>query len=331
MEKPEFSCAILSKLNLDDIEKVVKEAYHKEDGPGRPPRKPMGIFKALMVKRLQQIPSERELCRRLWKDDNLRELCDIEAEQNPYHPSQLSRFKKRVGARRLQRIMNKLLKELLKRGAINGETVVLDATFVKAYSRRDPHENSRGKSDPEARVGRNGKTFELGYKLHVAVDAKSELPIAIIVASANDNEKKHAPALLGKALKASEGRVKLLVADSQYSSRNLRDQASSQGVRAVIPFPTNQQRGQKGLLRVDKYFRTHGPIYEKRVYRLRSSIERVNSRLKDQLSLERHRVRGLGRITVHALLCMIAMLLTAMIALRLNRPEKTRSITMLAT
>ena len=114
MDKPEFSCAILSELNLDDIEKVVKEAYHKEDGPGRTPRKPMGIFKALIVKRLQQIPSERELCRRLWKDDNLRELCDIEAEQNPYHPSQLSRFKKRVGARRLQRIMNKLLKELLK-------------------------------------------------------------------------------------------------------------------------------------------------------------------------------------------------------------------------
>ena len=330
MEKPEFSCAILSKLNLDDIERVVKEAYHKEDGPGRPPRKPMGIFKALIVKRLQQIPSERELCRRLWKDDDLRELCDIEAEQNPYHPSQLSRFKKRVGARRLQRIMNKLLKELLKRGVINGETVVLDATFIKAYSRRDPHENSRGKSDPEARVGRNGKTFELGYKLHVAVDAKSELPIAIIVASANDNEKKHAPALLEKALKATEGRVKLLVADSQYSSRNLRDQASSQGVRAVIPFPTNQQRGQKGLLRVDKYFRTHGPIYEKRVYRLRSSIERVNSRLKGQLSLERHRVRGLGRITVHALLCMIAMLLNALAALRLNRVDKARSITLLA-
>jgi hypothetical protein len=39
MEKPEFSCAILSKLNLDDIEKVVNEAYHHKDDPGRPPRK----------------------------------------------------------------------------------------------------------------------------------------------------------------------------------------------------------------------------------------------------------------------------------------------------
>ena len=56
MEKTDFSCTLLSKLDLDDIEKVVKGAYHKEDGPGRLPRKPMGIFKALIVKRLQQIP-----------------------------------------------------------------------------------------------------------------------------------------------------------------------------------------------------------------------------------------------------------------------------------
>jgi len=289
----------------------------------------MGIFKALIVKRLQQIPSERELCRRLWKDDNLRELCDIEAEQNPYHPSQLSRFKKRVGTKRLQRIIDKLLKELLHAGMISGETVVLDATFVKAHSRRDPHENRRGKSDPEARVGRNGKTYELGYKLHVATDAKSELPLAIIVASANENEKKHAPELFRKALKATEQRMKTLVADSQYSSRKLRIQASGHGVNAVIPYPVNQRRGEC-LLRVDKYFRTHGPASERQIYTLRGAIERVNSRLKDQLCLERHRARGLERVTIHALLCMIAMLLNALTALRLKRPEKARSITMLA-
>jgi transposase len=330
MEKPEFACAILSKLNLDDIEKVVKEAYHREDGPGRPPRKPMGIFKALIVKRLQQIPSERELCRRLWKDDNLRELCDIEAEQNPYHPSQLSRFKKRVGNRRLQKIMNKLLKELLKSGLIGGETVVLDATFIKAHSRRDPHENSRGKSDPEAMVGRNGKTYELGYKLHIAADVKSELPLAVIAAPANDNEKKHAPTLFCKAWKTTEHAVKTVVADSQYSSRKLREQLSVNDVRAVIPYPANQRKEEADVLRVDKYFRTHGPAEEKQAYALRGAVERVNSRQKEQLCLEKHRARGLERITTHALLCMIAMLLNAVAALRLGKPEKARSVTMLA-
>src|SRR5450759_2839626 len=110
----------------------------------------------------------------------------------------------------------------------------MDATFIKAYSKRDPHENSRGGSGPQTRVGRNGKTYELGYKLHIAVDAKSELPLAVIVASANGNEKKHAPALLEKTLKVTKDRVKLIVADSQYSSRNLRDQASNLGVKVVI-------------------------------------------------------------------------------------------------
>ena len=330
MEKPEFSCTLLSKLNLDDIEKIVKEAYHKEDGPGRPPRKPMGIFKALIIKRLQQIPSERELCRRMWKDDNIRELCNIEAEEKPYHPSQLSRFKKRVGARRLQRIMNKLLKELLKGGVIGGETVVLDDNFVRAYSSRDPHVNSRGKSDPEARVGRNGKTYELGYKLHIAVDAKSELPLAVITAPANDNEKKHASELFSKALNATEQRMNTLVADSQFSSRKLREQLSIRGVKVVIPYPANQGKEKKMLLHVDKYFRTHGPACERQIYNQRGAVERVNSRLKEQLCLERHRARGLERVTIHALLCIIAMLLNALAALRLKRPEKARSITMLA-
>jgi len=330
MEEPLFSCTILSKLNLDDIEKVVKEAYHKEDSPGRPPRKPMGIFKALIVKRLQQIPSERELCRRLWKGDNFRELCDIEAEEKPYHPSQLSRFKKRIGNRRLQRIMNKLLKELIRGGVISGETVNSDATFVDAYSRRDPHDNSHGKSDPEARVGRDGKTYGLGYKLHIVTDAKSELPLAMIAAPANDNEKKHAPALFRRAWKVSDHRIKTFIADSQYSSRKLREQLSACGVKAVIPYPANQNKEEADALRVDKYFRTHGPSLEKQLYKQRSGVERVNSRQKEQLCLEKHRTRGLERITTHALLCIIAMLLNGVVALRLGRPEKARSITMLA-
>jgi IS5 family transposase len=329
MEKNESSCSILRSLNLDDIEDVVSEAYHKE-GAGRPPRKPIGIFKALVVKRVKQISSDRELYRRLWNDPDLREVCDIEEEQKPYHPSQLTRFRDRVGVERLEKILNTLVEELIERKLIVGKKVVFDATFVKAFSRRDPHDNSRGASDPEARVGRSGKTYELGYKLHVAVDAESELPLAIIAAPANDNEKKHAPILFEKALRATRKRMKLLVADSQYSCQGQREQASNSGVRAVIPYPTNQRKRQKGLLRVDRYFRTHGPTSEKRLYRLRSSIERVNSRLKEQLCLETHKVRSLRRITIHSLLCLIAMLLNAVAAVRLNVAEKVRSMTLLA-
>ena len=221
MEKNKSSCSILRSLKLDDIEETLTEAYH-EGGAGRPPRKPIGIFEALITKRAKQIPNDRELYRRLRTNEDLREICDIEDYENPYHPSQLTRFRDRVGVKRLEKIMNTLLDELIDNKVVRGKKVVFDATFIKAYSKRDLHDDSRGGSDPEARVGRNGKTHELGYKLHL-VDAKSELPLAITVAPANDNEKKHALEFFKKALKAKRKKMKLLVADSQYSCRSQRE------------------------------------------------------------------------------------------------------------
>jgi transposase len=102
MEKNEGSCSILCSLELDDIEETLTEAYHKK-GAGRPPRKPIGIFKALITKLAKQIPSDRELYRRLRKDQDLREICDIEDYEKPYHPSQLTRFRDRIGVKSLQK------------------------------------------------------------------------------------------------------------------------------------------------------------------------------------------------------------------------------------
>jgi len=79
MEKHEDVASILSILDLDDIEETVSQPYHGT-GPGRPPRNPLGIFKALIVKRLRRIPSDRELYRRLWNDEALREICEIASE-----------------------------------------------------------------------------------------------------------------------------------------------------------------------------------------------------------------------------------------------------------
>ncbi|TFH15825.1 transposase [Candidatus Bathyarchaeota archaeon] len=60
MEKHMDVASILSKLDLHDIEETISQSYHKT-GPVKPPRSPMGIFKALIVKQLRNIPSDREL------------------------------------------------------------------------------------------------------------------------------------------------------------------------------------------------------------------------------------------------------------------------------
>jgi transposase len=323
MEKREDVASILSKLDLHDIEETLSEPYHTT-GPGRPPRNPLGIFKALIVKQLRTIPSDRELYRRLWNDEALREICNIEKHEKPYHPSQLTRFRNRVGPERLEGIMNNLLEELVEGGLVKGERLALDATFIKAWSRRDPADDSHGLSDPESRVGRDGKTYDLGYKAHVAVDADSDMPVAVVSASANENEKRHAEELLGKASLVVEG-FKDVVADSQYSSKRVRDCIVEHGALPVIPYMSNQRRGGE-VLRVDRFFRVSGPAEERRIYGLgRASVERVNSRL-ELVGLGDLKLRGLRNVAFHVLLCLIAMLLVAVAALRLGRPWKVRSV-----
>jgi len=323
MEKREDVASILSMLDLKDIEQTISQPYHQE-GPGRPPRRPLGIFKTLIVKQLRNIPSDRELYRRLWNDEALREICDIEEHEKPYHPSQLTRFRNRVGPERLEMAMNSLVEELVESGIVKGETLALDATFIKAWSRRDPAYDSHGLSDPESRVGRDGKTYGLGYKAHVAVDVDSDMPVATIVASANENEKRHAEALLDKASIVFE-EIKAVVADSQYSSEKVRGLIEEHGAEPIVPYMSSQRRGEE-VLRVDRCFRVSGSVEERRIYGLgRASVERVNSRL-DLVGLGGLKLRGLRNVMVHVVLCIVAMLLVAVAALRLGRPWKARSV-----
>lgn len=77
--------------DLDNIEKTTSQPIH-ETGPERP-KNPLGIFKALIVKQLRCIPRDRELYRRLWNDEALRTICDIEEQEKPYYQSQHIRFR----------------------------------------------------------------------------------------------------------------------------------------------------------------------------------------------------------------------------------------------
>ena len=129
MDEHEDVVSILSRLDLNNIETTISQPYIKS-GAGRPSRKPFGIFKALLIKQLRRIPSDRELYRRLWNDETLRLICDIEEREKPYHPSQLTRFRDRVGPEKLEEIMNRLLEELVEGGIIKGESIALDATFT---------------------------------------------------------------------------------------------------------------------------------------------------------------------------------------------------------
>jgi transposase len=323
MKRYEALETLFCKVDLSFAQIILKEPYHMEGSSGRPNRSPIGIFKAHIIKRLKHIPSDRMLVRQMWKDQRLRRICDIEDDEQPYGIAVLSRFRTKIGPERLAKIIDQTIRLLVLKGRIKGEAIALDSTFIKAYSRRNL-DNKTGYSDPESRIGRAVKVKDLGYRLHLAVDVKSELPIAMVLVSANENEKKHSVNLFKRALEYVK--PKKLLADSQYSAGNLRETALESGALPVIPYPKNQAKGIRGVLRVDRKFRSHGPQKLKMAYRRRVAIERVFSRLKNLASLTQHSLRGLDKITFHSQLCILIMFLTAEAALNIHNKAKSRSI-----
>ena len=178
----------------------------------------------------------------------------------------------------------------------------------------------------ESSTKRTGRTFGLGYKLYLSIDSETMLPLTNVFASANQNEKKHSLTLLEKTKKVlSEAGAKLrsVIADTQYSDEKIRTAAAA----TVIPYPTNQKRDSKDLLRVDKKFRAYGPEEQKAKYHKRPHIEAVNSFLKTQYGMAMNKVRGLGNVACNALYSLLCLVLNREAAQNLGRPDKAVSPT----
>ena len=275
---------------------------------------------------MKGVRSLREMTRLLDADQRLRRLCLIKPVEKGYPRSVLSRFIRKVGETRLVNIIDEKVVKLSKQNGAKDVDFIFDASFIKAWSTRDPLDSQTGYSDREARVGRAGRTFGLGYKLHLSIDSATMLPLACTFASANQNEQKHSLNLLEKTkliLKQSEAKLRSVIADSQYSDSKLRNAVDA----AVIPYRSNQKRNVEGLLRVDRKFRTYGPQDQKKEYHKRPHVEAVYSFLKTQYSLTVNKVRGLGNVASYALFSILCLVLNREAAENFGRYDKAVSPT----
>jgi len=229
-----------------------------------------------------------------------------------------------------------------------------------------------------------------GYKLHLVVDTKYELPIAWVLSTAKDNDAPHFPAVWELAKENVPDllkRAKSNALDKGYDEEAVHQQLWSDRVEPIVAIrdqteeenqdllPENQQRcpdnrplrfdglergrvalrydrpkdcpkeSGKGhcalllhcsqkLVRVkldEKALRHLGPVPREskkfaRLYRGRTSGERVNGRLKASWGLDCIRRRGLKRVEVWAqlaLLCMNGFALAMAEAGRISEVRKT--------
>jgi len=153
------------------------------------------------------------------------------------------------------------------------QAACFDGTDLKAWSSRDPKDNTRGLGDPEARVGREPEGYYLGYRSLLLIDMEG-LPLGHEEAPANVNEKDLVEQVLNDALGDME--VEVVAGDSQLESKTVFQTMENRKIAHVIPW-----RKLKDKITVE------GPEHLKAIYgRLCAAAEGFISNLKTQLGYD---------------------------------------------
>jgi hypothetical protein len=191
-----------------------------------------------------------------------------------------------------------------------GRDVVIDASDLPAYAngqrfvRQGGPERERY-SDPDASWGHRSAVSTraagsfYGFKIHAAVCARTELPVAWRIETAKRNESLYVAPLLD-ALRARGLTPRTCVMDKAYDHARVMDETRERGCIPIVAL----RKGRPIPLSPIPY----GSDEWKRLYRQRGAIERAFGRLKHEYGLTPLRTRGLDRVALHANLVMLARL-----------------------
>lgn len=238
--------------NMPDEGLVVK--LEKERGQGRddyPIRAMWNMFVAMIVFGHGSMAS---LLREMRRNVQLRWMCGFVDGQVPTE-SAASRFLSKLKTNQIDilNIFITLADSLYDILPDFGETLAIDSKWVWSTANRKSHRsNPDGRSETDAEWGKKtysgvsaeGKEWSkemkcFGFKIHLLVDAKYELPVAFIITGANESDIVWGKKLLGKLAVDRPhviSKCKYLTADKGYDDTELIRwlQHSKQGIKPVI-------------------------------------------------------------------------------------------------
>jgi len=324
----------------------------KKSKKGRKPLDKSALFKALLLKHLMINRSYRSVEAKLRVDTKLAHLLGFDHDRYP-SDSALKQLFAILTIKELKSVMRGLVNELYSLKVLNCEVLALDSTPVPAYY-RPPTKEGETPIDVDARWGysKSKGGWYYGYKAQVVVDAETEIPLPCIVTPANVSDQKMVRPIARNLKK--QGLVPCyILLDKGYDGGNnhleLRERLGSIGLIAANPRNSKKKRmrpmmkilGRKLFkqLTLDKFIpiKTRKKAYRasstlmleiekyKAIYNDRISVERYFSSLKEQLNLEKHKLKGLKAIYKFVLFQCIAFLVIVLASERLKIPEAKRS------
>jgi len=231
----------------------------------------------------------------------------------------ISRRMGRYGLEKLLELFQRLARVLFTRGILPGTHQAVDSMLLESGCDK----RKKDKTDPDARWSRKkygGRIF--GYKLHLVVCAHTQLPLAVCISSANEADSVWCIPLLMQVMACVTRDTKYLLADKGYDSIDIFEFFNTLHRRGAVIIGKNPRRSGSKTTTTDRLCRVkRGSRRHKKLYRMRSSVERENKILKHDCRLNRNRKRDLLRFSISALLAGIAILVIALVANLLRRPD----------
>jgi hypothetical protein len=341
---------LVTTLEMVRIEEFI---YSSRGFPGRPPKDRTAIARAFVAKVVYNKPTTRALLDRLATDSALRRICGWErksdvpdewtfsrafAEFSKSHlPERVheafikksyehelvghnSRDSTAIGAREKPLKKEPVKKVLVKRGRPKqGEERIKPLTRIEkqacGMSLTDMLNDLPKACDVGTKKNSKGyKTSWIGYKLHIDV-ADGGIPISAVLTSASTHDSQVAIPLA----KMSHERVTNLydAMDSAYDVPQIHDMCRQLGHIPLIDVNPRRIPGLKNEIAAEsKRCRLVGHKTAEAIrYNERSTVERVNARLKDEFGGRVVRVRGHAKVMCHLMFGILALTANQMMIL----------------
>ena len=305
--------------------------------PGRPPEDRIAIARAFVTKMVYDMATTRILLDRLETDPTVRRLCGWERKEDVPSESTFSRaFAEFAESRLPERVHQALIEQHLGEQVVGH--ISRDSTAIGARERpekktapveKKPKKRGRPKKGEErpkepTRLERQGagqplcemiaelptactvgtkrnskgyKTSWTGYKLHIDA-ADGGIPVSCLLTSASLHDSQAAIPLA----EITHGRVTSLydMMDSAYDAPQIKAHSLSLGhVPIIDPNPRSKSKKEELEVEAKRRKAANYTLAEDRRYNERSTVERVNGRIKDEFGARMVRVRGHAKVMAH--------------------------------
>lgn len=245
------------------LKSIEKDSAYKGYGSDR-------LFRCLVLQFMEDL-SDRELMRYLEDSNAAKWFCNFTLTEHTPDYSVFSRFRKRLGTKKLSKMFDTLKSQLIADKKMSEVFTFIDASHLiskaSLWEERDKVIKEKYEllnnttlpkvaKDTQARIGcKGGSKFWYGYKKHVSVDMQSGLINKVAITSANTTDAKGFTHVC-----PNSGSV---YADKGYCQRPAVDEARKRGVHLAAIKKNNMKGKNKDL---DRFYS-----------RIRSPYERVFS------------------------------------------------------